>query len=162
MIEKIISGGQTGADQAGLDVAIELGIPHGGWIPKGRKTEEGPLPTKYNLKEMGTTSYPKRTEKNILDSDGTVIFTFGKLTGGSDLTRRLAKTHGFPWLHVDLNKVSVGEGAELVGTWVENNKIKVLNVAGSRASKAPTIYDLARQILKAAIGSQALYFAAQY
>ena len=151
MIKKIISGGQTGADQAGLDVAIELGIPHGGWIPKGRKTEEGPLPAKYNLKEMGTTSYPKRTEKNILDSDGTVIFTFEKLTGGSELTRKLAEQHGFPCLHVDLNKVPVGEGAELVGPWIEKHKIKVLNVAGSRASKAPTIYDLTKHILKAAI-----------
>ena len=91
MIEKIISGGQTGADQAGLDAAIELGIPHGGWIPKGRKTEEGPLPAKYKLKEMKTTSYPKRTEKNILDSGGTVIFTFGKLTGGSELTRKFCR-----------------------------------------------------------------------
>ena len=152
MIGKVISGGQTGTDRAGLDVAIELGIPHGGWIPKGRKTEEGPLPAKYDLKEMGTTSYPKRTEKNILDSDGTVIFTFGKLTGGSELTCKLAKQHGYPCLHVDLNKVSVGEGAELVRPWIEKHKIKILNVAGSRASKAPTIYDFAKQILKAAIG----------
>jgi hypothetical protein len=53
---------------------------------------------------------------------------------------------------VDLNKVSVGEGAELVGAWIENNKIKVLNVAGSRASKAPPIYDLTKKILKAAVG----------
>ena len=159
MIEKIISGGQTGADQAGLDAAIELGIPHGGWTPKGRKTEAGPLPAKYKLKEMGTTSYPKRTEKNILDSDGTVIFTFGKLTGGSELTKKLAEQHGFPCLHVDLNKVSVGEGAEIVRPWIEKHNIKVLNVAGSRASKAPTIYDITKQILKAAIGAGKMQFA---
>jgi hypothetical protein len=158
MIKKIISGGQTGADQAGLDAAISLGIPHGGWIPKGRKTEEGPLPAKYKLKEMGTTSYPKRTEQNILDSEGTVIFTFGKLTGGSALTRKLSKTHGFPCLHVDLSKVTVGEGADLVRTWLENHNIKVLNVAGSRASKAPTIYDSTKQILKAAIDTGKLQF----
>jgi hypothetical protein len=158
MTEKIISGGQTGADQAGLDVAIELGIPHGGWIPKDRKTEEGPLPAKYKLKKMKTTSYPKRTEKNILDSDGTVIFTFGKLTGGSELTRKLAKTHGYPCLHVDLNKASVGEAAELVRPWIEKNKIKVLNVAGSRASKAPKIHDIAKKILKAAIGMDRMQF----
>lgn len=151
MIKKIISGGQTGADQAGLDAAIELEIPRGGWIPKGRKTEEGPMPAKYKLKEMKTTSYPKRTEKNILDSDGTVIFTFGKLTGGSELTRKLAKTHGFPCLHVHLNKVSAGEGAELVRLWIENHKIKVLNVAGSRTSKAPGIYEAAKKILSGAI-----------
>ena len=77
-IRKIISGGQTGADQAGLDVAIKHDIPHGGAIPKGRMTEDGVLDPKYNLEEMTTKSYPKRTEKNVLDSDGTVIFTHGK------------------------------------------------------------------------------------
>ena len=46
MIEKIISGGQSGADQAALDAAIKLGISHGGWIPKGRITEDGTLPDK--------------------------------------------------------------------------------------------------------------------
>ena len=61
MIEKIISGGQTGADQAALDVAIKLDIPHGGWIQKGRKTEAEILPAKYKLKEMATTSYRKGT-----------------------------------------------------------------------------------------------------
>ncbi len=65
-------------NQAALDAARKLNIAHGGWIPKGRKTENGPLPVKYNLKEMGTTSYPKRTEQNIFDSDGTLIITFGK------------------------------------------------------------------------------------
>ena len=57
MLEKIISGGQTGADQAVLDIVIKLGLPHSGWIPKGRITEEGPLPDKYKLKEMPTDSY---------------------------------------------------------------------------------------------------------
>jgi hypothetical protein len=59
LIEKIISGGQTGADQAALDATIKLNIPHGGWIPKGRITEDGPLPDKYDMIEMSTTSYPK-------------------------------------------------------------------------------------------------------
>ena len=83
MITKIISGGQTGADRAALDVAMAHGIPHGGWIPKGRKTEGGPLPTKYQLQEMPTNSYPERTEKNVVDSDGTLIISHGELTGGS-------------------------------------------------------------------------------
>ena len=93
MIRRIISGGQTGADRAALDVAIKLDMPHGGWIPKGRKTEDGILPRKYHMQEMPTASYPKRTERNILDSDGTLILSRGKLTGGSALTRRLAKKH---------------------------------------------------------------------
>ncbi len=70
MLKKIISGGQTGADVAALDVAIKYGIPHGGAIPKGRLAEAGPFREKYNLEEMATKSYPKRTEKNVVDSDG--------------------------------------------------------------------------------------------
>jgi hypothetical protein len=82
-ITKIISGGQTSADQAVLDVAIKKGIPHGGWIPKVRLTEAGILPEKYQFKEMETGSYPKRTEQNVIDSDGTLIVSHGTLTGGS-------------------------------------------------------------------------------
>jgi hypothetical protein len=70
MVTKIISGGQTGADQASLDVAIKLNIPHGGWIPKGRLTENGPLPEKYQMQEMPSDSYQKPTEQNVIDSDG--------------------------------------------------------------------------------------------
>jgi hypothetical protein len=56
MIKKIISGGQTGADRAALDVAIEYGIPHGGWVPRGRKTEDGRLSERYHLKEIQSIS----------------------------------------------------------------------------------------------------------
>jgi len=80
MLTKIISGGQTGADRAALDAAIDLGIPHGGWIPKGRNAEDGTLPDKYQLQEMPTASYPKRTEQNVIDSDGTLILSHGNLT----------------------------------------------------------------------------------
>jgi hypothetical protein len=86
MIKKIISGGQTGADQAALDAAIKWDIPHGGWVPKGRRTESGPLSNRYQLKEMPTDSYPSRTEQNVIDSDGTLIITHGELTGGSEYT----------------------------------------------------------------------------
>jgi len=79
MLEKIISGGQTGADQAVLDIAIKLGFPHGGWIPKGRITEAGPLPDKYRLKEMPTDSYSECIEQNVKDSKGTLIISYGKL-----------------------------------------------------------------------------------
>ena len=107
MLTKIISGGQTGADQAGLDVAIKLNIPHGGWIPKGRLTEDGPLAERYNLQEMPSDNYSKRTEQNVIDSDGTVIFSHGKLTGGSAYTGKMAEKHSRPMLHVDMDKMSV-------------------------------------------------------
>ena len=150
MIKKIISGGQTGADQAALDTAIKLDIPHGGWIPKGRKTESGPLPGKYQLQEMPTASYPKRTEQNVLDSDGTLIISNGELTGGSALTRKLATKHGRPWLHIDLDTIDV-DPSKVIKSWIGMNEIKILNVAGPRASKVPQIYETTSEILEAAL-----------
>ena len=70
---KIISGGQTGADRAALDAALELSIPHGGWLPKGRKAEDGPVSKRYRLQELASPNYRDRTRKNILESDGTLI-----------------------------------------------------------------------------------------
>jgi hypothetical protein len=148
MITKIISGCQTGSDQAALDVAIELGIPHGGWIPKGRVTEEGRLPAKYHLKEMPTTSYPKRTEQNVIDSDGTLIVSHGPLTGGSAFTEQMAEKHGRPCLHIDLNKTKKLQAAQNIESWITEHNIKILNVAGSRASKDPKIYQATKSILK--------------
>ncbi len=147
-IKKIISGGQTGADQAALDAAIKLGFPHGGWAPKGRKTEAGPLPEKYNLKEMPTGSYPERTEQNVIDSDGTVIISHGKLTGGSKLTDKLAEKHFRPCLHVDLNKTPAFTAASIINTWIDLHKIKTLNVAGPRDSKDPDIYQKVSYIIE--------------
>ena len=153
MLQKIISGGQTGADRAGLDVAIELGIPHGGWIPKGRKAEDGVLPDKYHLQEMPTSSYPKRTEQNVLDSDGTLILSHGNLTGGSALTRKLAKQHLKPWLHIDLDELSLKEAADRLTRWIEGHEIRVLNVAGPRGSKDPDIYDQTKEVISGCIDS---------
>jgi hypothetical protein len=90
---------------------------------------------------MATDSYPARTEKNVLDSDGTVIFTHGLLTSGSKLTQRLAKQHGNrPCLHIDLNQIPDYHAVFLVREWMYENDVEVLNVAGSRASKDPLVY----------------------
>jgi hypothetical protein len=151
MITKIISGGQSGADRAALDVAINMNIPHGGWLPKGRLTEEGPLPDRYQLQEMPTDSYPKRTEQNVIDSNGTLILTHGKLTGGSKLTQEYAHKHHKPCLHVDLNKHQGEDALYAVINWVKENEIEVLNVAGSRASKDPLIYDEVFELLNHAL-----------
>ena len=149
MIKKIISGGQTGADQGALDAAIKLDIPHGGWLPKGRLTENGPLPDKYQLKEMATDSHPARTEKNVLDSDGTLILSHGKLTGGSELTQQLAEKHTKPCLHIDLNTVvSKFDAALKASNWIKDHDIEILNVAGARASKDPKIYQETMDILE--------------
>jgi hypothetical protein len=100
---KIVSGGQTGADRAGLDAAIELGLAHGGWCPHGRRTEDGPLPEHYQLQETESSSYTQRTVFNVRDSDATVVFTLGVLGPGSKNTLATAKKLGKPRLYVDLS-----------------------------------------------------------
>jgi len=147
-ITKIISGGQTGADQGALDAAIKLGIPYDGWIPKGRRTENGPLPNKYQLQEMPTAHYPKRTKKNIMESDGTLIISHGPLTGGSALAKEYADGLERPCLHIDLDTVSIFKTALTVVNWIQNNDIKILNVTGPRASKDPKIHDATMDLLK--------------
>jgi len=151
MVKKIISGGQTGADRAALDAAIELDIPHGGWIPKGRKTKDGSLPPRYQLKEMPTDSYPECTERNVIDSDGTLIMSHGDLTGGAAKTLEMAEKHDKSWIHIDLNKRSAFASATLVSAWIIKYDIGVLNVAGSRASKDPDIYKATLRFLKVVI-----------
>ena len=148
MIKKIISGGQTGVDQAALDVAIKLDISHGGWIPRGRLTESGPLPQKYKLQETRSSSYSERTEKNVLDADGTLIISRGPLTGGSEYTREMAVKHNRFWLHIDLSQNAAFEAATIVNDWILQKKIAILNVAGPRASKDSRIYEDTVNILE--------------
>lgn len=150
MIEKIISGGQTGADQGALDTAIRLGIEYGGWIPKGRKTEAGPLADKYQLKEMPSAEYRARTEKNVVSAEATVIISHGPLSGGSRLTQQLAQHHGRLCLHVDLNTQAAFDAARIINDWVKAYDIRVLNVAGPRASEDPLIYQATADILESA------------
>ncbi len=140
LLLKIISGGQTGADRAALDAAIFLNIYHGGWLPRGRKTETGPLPAKYQLKELASGKYRDRTRKNILGSDGTLIVSSTPLTGGSALTEALAIKFDRPYLHVNLNFVDSVQAAGMICRWMNENRIRVLNVAGPRASGDPEIY----------------------
>jgi hypothetical protein len=79
LVQKIVSGGQTGADRAALEWAVEHNIPYGGWCPKGRLAEDGPIDLRYQLQETPSSSYPQRTEWNARDSDGTVTFPSRKL-----------------------------------------------------------------------------------
>jgi hypothetical protein len=146
-IIKIISGGQTGADIAGVDAAIECGVTYGGWLPKGRKCEDGTVAITYTeFKDLARGGYPKRTEQNVIDSDGTVIFSYGKLSTGSALTTRLCKQHSKPCLYVDLEIDT--DHARLLQDWITEWDIKVLNVAGSRASKHVGIYDRVKTIMR--------------
>jgi len=151
MIKKIISGGQAGADRAALDAAIKLGIPHGGWVPKGRRTEDGPLPDKYHLQEMPTISYTARMEKNVLDSDGTVILTHGKLTVGTKMTKAFARKQKRPCLHIDLDEIPRHVAGSILRTWMRRHGIEILNVVGARASKDTIIYEEVFKIIEGVV-----------
>jgi hypothetical protein len=155
MLKKIISGGQTGVDRAALDVAMQLGIAHGGWIPRGRLAEDGTAPPRYRLQEMPTGEYPARTEKNVLESDGTLLISRGRPTGGTDYTRRMALKHGKHLLHIDLALGGrTAEAGSLIASWIDLNRIETLNVAGPRASHDACIYKDAVHILKQAFNSR--------
>jgi putative molybdenum carrier protein len=151
MIKKIISGGQVGAGQGALDVAIKYGIPHGGWIQKGRKTQSGILSPKYHLKEMSTASFKNRIEQNVIDSHGSVIITHGPLTGGADYCLKMAQKHGRPCLHIDLNTVSEFTAASRLNAWIKENDIEILNVNGSKASEDSSIYKDTMDIIESAV-----------
>ncbi len=141
---KIVSGGQTGVDRAALDAAMELGIPHGGWCPRDRRAEDGRIPARYQLTETESPEYQVRTERNVLDSDATLILCRGKPTGGTELTRRLCKRQQRPCLVVDL-----GQPPELaaIRRWLAQHRVRTLNVAGPRESQCPQIGELACKFL---------------
>ena len=146
-IERIISGGQTGADRGALDFAIAMEIPHGGWCPKGRKSLDGKIPDKYNLYETDSGGYLKRTEFNVRDSDGTVIFTLdNELEGGSLKTAQYALKHGKPFLHLHMH-MTVTQAATMIAGWILAFPVANLNVAGSRATKAAGIEKFVAQVL---------------
>ncbi|MFH2219261.1 MAG: putative molybdenum carrier protein [Pseudomonadota bacterium] len=148
MIKKIVSGGQIGVEQAALDIAIKLGVYHSGWIQKGRRTESWTLPEKYQLKEMTTASYKERIERNVIDSDGTLIISHGRLAGGADYSRKMAEKHNRPCLHINLKETPGFFAASAINTWVGEKDIEVLNVTGPKASEDPEIYKAAMDILE--------------
>jgi hypothetical protein len=147
---KIISGGQTGADRAALDWALKHNVPCGGWCPQGRKAEDGPIDVKYPLIETASVAYIQRTEWNVRDSDATVLFSIDPtLTGGSKKTEEFARAHNKPWLHLCANEMS---SAEKLKAFAEEYEVKVLNVAGPRASEEPGVGDFVMRTLEEVFG----------
>lgn len=139
----IISGGQTGVDRGALDAAIEHGIAHGGKCPRGRLAEDGRIPDCYQLEETSSRRYSVRTERNVVESDGTLIMYYGKLSTGTELTRRMAIKNDKPFFLFDFT--SPPELFAVV-QWLEDVDIHTLNCAGPRESSCPGIGSLARQL----------------
>ena len=144
----IISGGQTGVDRSALEIAIELNIPHGGWCPKGRLAEDGPIAEHFQLKETTSAQYWDRTEKNVLEAEGTLILYRGKLTRGSSLTRKYAQRHGKTFRCVQLKPGNERQLISMIRCWLARWKIKTLNIAGPRESTSPGIAEEAKTFLR--------------
>jgi hypothetical protein len=132
MIKQIISGGQPGVEIAALDAAIQLDIPHAGWAYKGRKTEDGVLPEKYNVKGIDNPSYFERLDKNLIDSEGTVILTHGQFLIGLKGVRALAEKHKKPCLHVELEECTLNHAISSIRKWMLNHEIEVVYFTGPK------------------------------
>jgi hypothetical protein len=142
----IVSGGQTGVDRAALDVALEQKLPCTGWCPGGRRAEDGTIPRRYPLRETPSRAYAQRTWWNVRDADATLILYRHRLSGGTALTARVARTLGRPLLVADLSR---GPSVERIAGWIAAHRVGALNIAGPRESQSPGIYSAAHSFLQA-------------
>jgi hypothetical protein len=153
----IVSGGQTGADRAALEFAVEHGIPHAGWCPRGRLAEDGAIAPQYELQETPSRKYAQRTEWNVRDSDATVLFSSAsRLRGGTALALETARRLGKPALHVHRGAAAgTDEAADAAARellhFLAAHAVRRLNVAGPRASQAPQIGGFVRLVLERAL-----------
>ncbi|HBP89242.1 MAG TPA: putative molybdenum carrier protein [Nitrospirales bacterium] len=149
MVNRIVSGGQTGADRAALDFALQVGIECGGWVPKGRMAEDGVISATYpNLLETESDDPRARTERNVRDSDCTLLVTRGAPCGGSAFTIQVAYRLGKPVFHIDLRRELLNPASRRLHRWLQNVQPAILNVAGPRSSEDPEIYGLTKALLE--------------
>ncbi len=151
MITQIVSGGQTGVDRAALEAACALGLPCGGWVPRGRRAEDGRVPSRYAMRETESAGYPQRTRYNVRDSDATLILNRGAPSGGTALTIACAENLRRPCMVVDLESAGETATRDAVRAWLRRHRVRILNVAGPRESTAPGIADEAYGFLRAVL-----------
>ena len=144
-LETVISGGQTGVDRAALDAARVSGLAVGGWCPAGRRAEDGPIDPAYPLTETPESGYEQRTAWNVRDADATLVLTWGPLEGGTALTVRFLEGEGRRYRLVALDEEP---DPQAVRAWLRDERLRTLNVAGPRGSKAPAVYEAARAFLE--------------
>ena len=147
--QHIVSGGQTGADRGALDFAMKHGYTHGGWAPRGRAADDGTIPLKYQVTELTVGGYRQRTRRNVMDSDGTLIINLGPLDGGTLATQAFARQMAKPLIVVQVDSGVSAQTTASVLSWLRENTIKTLNVAGPREIKRPGICRLTGKLMEA-------------
>lgn len=149
---KIISGGQTGADRAGLDVAIKLGLAHGGTVPRGRRSEDGGVPAQYQMVEHTSADYPPRTKCNVEDADASIIFLPKfRASRGSRLTVSYAAASLKPYLVITFDRtMGINQAAVPLAHFLKEHNPQTLNIAGPRESTTPGVHDFVYEVLIAA------------
>lgn len=139
MIERVISGFQSGADIGGIRAAWSCDIPTGGWMPRGWLTEDGPRPEyaeMYGAREHSSEKYPPRTYANVRDSDATIWFGVGDSAGFRCTERATEQVKdGRRFMVITYGAITPRDVAE----WIDGFGVKTLNVAGNRESKSPGI-----------------------
>jgi hypothetical protein len=156
-LREIWSGGQTGVDRAAWDAARGAGLAIRGWVPLGRKAEDGAVPNGYDgLQETPTADYPERTSWNVRDTDATLIVVRGPLHGGSAYTLAEAERQRRPVLVVDLATGTTARQAARIRDWLDAVRGTRLNVAGPRASGDPQVYADARALIEAVLALRTL------
>lgn len=149
ILKKIISGGQAGVDRGALEAALELGLEHGGFVPRGRRAEDGRVPDHFQMSETPSDQYPPRTAMNVKLGDGTLLLFHGRQalvrSRGTKLTLEILLKQEKPWWAADPR---VEEHANRVAAWIVRSNIEVLNVAGPRESKCAGIQEEARRFVR--------------
>jgi len=138
---KIISGGQTGVDIAGLIAAKNNNLETSGHIPKGFLTLEGCKPEYhelYNLIETKTSYYPERTALNVKNSDCTLWFGENKQSNGKKCTFKNIIKYKKPYLDIDIGNMPK---VDVIYQWMTNNDYNVINIAGNSESTSKGIQE---------------------
>ncbi len=151
MIRKILSSGRTGVEMAALDVAIKLGISHGGRTGRGMRNDDGPIRKDYGLKQIMTVGYKEAMERNVIDSDGTLLISRGVKCVEGRHTVEAALRHQRQFLHVDLSQHSAFEASSLVSSWVSMNHVLVVHVTGPTHQQDDKIYHDVKRILETSV-----------
>lgn len=146
MLKKIVSGYHNSAEIAAVDVAIARGFACGGWVVKGTSTPESKGCAAVSFSVMDTANYPACREQNVIDSDGTVIFTLGPISESSSLGRYVIK-HSRPWIHLDLLKNGEPQAVQALSEMVSINRLSRLNVTGKTAHIDQRVYRTTYKVL---------------